>query len=352
MIKVNEAVTLLLPFQCRTLKLSHRLLKSLGGVSRFMLSALGAGLTLEQMTEVTGLPEAALSHQLAFLSQHGFVNALTEGQAPILGERGRRMLEVERLLLRDLLPVWLDTFTLKQQVALLLAGLEPEALQPNPATAGPSLAATMPRRTPSYRHFDEVNRLRTLLDAHALAGVLATFWPGEAPLIQDEQDHWDYELLRTAEPELRYLTLAFPAGGLSLFSGVGGRNPTWPQASLPALELETRFSRDPALPWMVEVPEAEHHLIELVSHGRLGPHWRANELPADTQTVALPACAKGAVPDLPIVALPAGVAAVVKARPCRLTCSLDVNAIVVRLMETHPGQVFCRAGREREEFVR
>ena len=207
----------------------------------------------------------------------------------------------------------------------------------------------MPRRTPPYRHFDETNRLRTLLDAQARAGVLSTFWPGEGSLIQEEQDHWDYELMRIAEPELRYLTLDFPSGGLSLLSGVGQSNPTWPLASLTALELETRFSRDPALPWMVEVPEAEHHLIELVSHGRLGPHWRANEIPADARTVALPARANGAAPDLPTVALPPGVAAVVKARPCRLTCSLDVNAIVVRLMETHPGQVFCRS--EREEFV-
>lgn len=346
MIQVNEAITLLLPFHCRTIRLSHRLLDSLGGVSRFMLSALGAGLTLEQVAEVTGLPGAALGRQLAFLSQHGFVDAPAEGRAPALGERGRRMLEVERLLYRDRHPIWLDAFTLKQQVVFLLAGLEPAALLPEPPTAGSGLAAVMPRRARTYWSFDELNRLRTLLDAQTLAELLAMFWPGEDALIHEELDHWDYELLRPAELEPQYLPLAFPAGSLGVHSGVGGRDPAWPLASLPVLELETRFSRDAALPWPVEVPEAERRLIELVSHGLLGPRWRADELPADSRVLALPARTHGAAPDLPPVALPAGVAAIVKARPHRLACCLDADVIVARLVQAHSGQVFCSAGRE------
>lgn len=347
-IQVNEAVTLLLPFQCHTVRLSHRLLKSLGGVSRFMLSALDDGLTLGQVAEVTGLPEAALGRQLAFLSQHGFVDERADGRAPALSERGRRMRAVERLLHHDRHSIWLDAFTLRQQVVFLLAGLEPTALLPEPPATGQSLAAVMPCRAQAYWHFDEMNRLRTLLDAQVLTGLLATLWPDADTLIHEELDHWDYELLRVAESEVQYLPLAFPAGGLSLSRGGNGRDPAWPLASLPVLELETRFSRDQSLPWPVEVPEAEHRLIELVSNGLLEPRWRAADLQADGRVLTLPVRTQGAAPNLPPVALPVGVAAVVKARSHRLACNLDGSTIAARLAQAHPGQAFCTAVRKRE----
>jgi len=350
-IQIHEAVTLLLPFQCRTLRLSHRLLESLGGVSRFILSALSAGLNLEQVAEVSGLPEAALGRQLAFLSQHGFVDVPAEGRVPALGERGRRILEVERLLEHDLHPVWLDAFTLRQQVVLLLAGLEPGALLPEPPATGPCLAAVMPRRTRAYLHFDEMNRLRTLLDAQALAGLLETLWPGSDALIQEELDHWDYELLRLVEPEIQYLPLSVPAGGLGLSMGASGRDPAWPLVSLPVLELETCFSRDPSLSWSIEVPETEHHLIELVSNGLLGPRRNVGDEPADARVLVLPARTHGAGPNLPPVALPVGVSAVVKARQHRLICSMDGHAILTRLAEVYPDEAFCSAGRKREEMA-
>ena len=350
-IQVNEAVTLLLPFQSHTLRLSHRLLKSLGGVSRFMLSALDDGLTLGQVAEVTGLHEAALARQLGFLSQHGFVDEPAEGRAPALGERGHRMLAIERLLHHDRHSIWLDAFTLKQQVVFLLAGLEPAALLPEPPVAEQSLAAVMPCRAQPYWHFDEMNRLRTLLDEQVLTALLATFWPGADTLIHEELDHWDYELLRVAEPEVQYLPLAFPAGGLRLSSGGSSRDPAWPMASLPVLELETRFSCDQTLPWPVDVPETEHRLIELVSNSLLQPRWSAAKLLADGRALALPVRTQGTAPDLPPVALPVGVAAFVKAKSHRLACSLDGSAIAARLAQAHPDQAFCSDWRKREEMA-
>lgn len=350
-IQVNEAVTLLLPFQSHTLRLSHRLLKSLGGVSRFMLSALDDGLTLGQVAEVTGLHEAALARQLGFLSQHGFVDEPAEGRAPALGERGHRMLAIERLLHHDRHSIWLDAFTLKQQVVFLLAGLEPAALLPEPPVAEQSLAAVMPCRAQPYWHFDEMNRLRTLLDEQVLTALLATFWPGADTLIHEELDHWDYELLRVAEPEVQYLPLAFPAGGLRLSSGGSSRDPAWPMASLPVLELETRFSCDQTLPWPVDVPETEHRLIELVSNSLLEPRWSAAKLLADGRALALPVRTQGTAPDLPPVALPVGVAAFVKAKSHRLACSLDGSAIAARLAQAHPDQAFCSDWRKREEMA-
>ena len=46
-IRINRALTFLLPFDRYSLTLSHRLLDSLGGVSRFLLRAMEQGLSLD-----------------------------------------------------------------------------------------------------------------------------------------------------------------------------------------------------------------------------------------------------------------------------------------------------------------
>lgn len=345
MIRLNKTVTLMLPFRRYTLRLSHRLLTSLGGVSRFMLRALEAGLTLDSLANITGLSDATLAQQQAFLVQHHFVriNPDDTHTPAMLSERGRRMIEVERLLQNEEQSIWLDAFTLKRHAVHLIASPDPEHLLSDPAGRdfGPYTVAVVPARARSYHAFDEVGRLRTLLSPDVLAELLAAFWPGANDLITEEIDHWEYTMVVPGAQELEYLPMTFEEDALTLDLHASPQSATLPAVLLPVLDLTTRFSRVEAFPWPVTVPTPVRQILELVS---LGPVPGLAEHPAaeaSGETIVLPASLEDGPPALMgDTQLPPGLSATLSVRHFQVRCHIDQEAFRHQLHEQDGVRLF------------
>lgn len=344
MIRLNKTVTLMLPFRRYPLRLSHRLLSSLGGVSRFMLRALADGLTQNQLADVTGLSDTTLAQQLTFLAQHHFMQIDPDHPhvPATLSERGRRMVEVERLLQRGEQSIWLDAFTLKRHAVHLLASPAPEHLLSDPASPdfGPNAVAIVPPRARGYHAFDEAGRLRTLLSPDVLAELLAAFWPDAEDLITEEMDHWEYTLGKPEGQELDYLSLTFAQDTLTLDPHADPKSATLPVALLPVLDLTTRFSRVEAFPWPVTVPAPFRQTLELVS---LGAVSGLAEHPAEAsgKPIVLPASLEDGLPDLVgDTQLPPGLSATLSVRHFQVRCHLDQEAFRHRLHEQDGVRLF------------
>lgn len=347
-IRIDKPITVMLPFHRHGLRLSHRLLTNLGGVSRFILSALDHGLTVDMIANVTALSPSSLKKQLEFLSQHGFAASNVDDPGRfVVSDRGRRMIDVERLLQRDEHTVWLDAFTLKRQIVFMLAGIDEAELQP--ASLGHSsehLSAAMPVRERAYHKFDQLNRVRGLLEQDALVQLLTACWPNEERLIQEELDHWEYSLIRSDDHELRYLALVFPAGALTLLPP-SNQALAWPNVALPVVELTTRFGRAKNVPWRVDLPETEHRIVELVCLTELkAMHWfQADPSPGSSSSASLmelPGSNGADMPELAWTPLPPGVSATADVRRSQLTCSLDIEALPQRLLSEWPRQVLMK----------
>lgn len=338
MIQLQKTVTLMLPFRRYPLRLSHRLLTSLGGVSRFMLRALDSGLTMGQLSEVTGLSDTTLVQQLNFLAQHHFVQIDPDDlQAPAkLSERGCRMIEVERLLQRGEQSIWLDAFTLKRHAVHLMASPDPEHLLPDPAGRdfSPYTVAVVPARARSYHAFDEVGRLRTLLSTDVLAELLAAFWPDASDLITEEIDHWEYVLGRQGSQGLDYLSITFEQGTLALDTRADPQNASLPTVLLPLLDLTTRFSRVEGFPWQVTVPAPVRKVIEMVSLCAvpgLAEHPVA-EAVLSGEAIVLPASLEDGQPEqIGITQLPPGLSAKLGVRHFQVPCHIDQTAFQYQL---------------------
>lgn len=296
MIRIQKTVSLLLPFRPYNLKISHRVLESLGGVSRFLLRALDKHVSLEELAAVTGLPTAILLQQLRFLTQHGFVNMPEEGGRPELAERGARMIVVERLLRDFEQTVWLDTFTLQRADVHLMLAPDPQLLLdlPDAANFGAQVVLRLPERQYSYRHFDEVGRLRRFMEQGTLTTLLEYWWPGADALIGAEFAHWEYSLHNPeGDTDKRYLAVTFESGEFCLHSHDGAFNErrALPAFVLPVLGLTHRYSRVEDFPWTVEVPPASTLYLERLSHEVLSDFVPGEAIDLST-SVAMPVTAR------------------------------------------------------------
>jgi hypothetical protein len=344
MIRLKKVVTLMLPFRRYPMRMSHRLLTSLGGASRFILQAVDQDLTMDLLANITGLSYSALAEQLEFLVQHDFLHADPGDPLgrPTLSERGRRMIQVEQLLQRGEQFVWLDAFTLKRYAAYLMASPDPVHLWREPARVdfSPNVVAVVPPRERDYRRFDELGRLRTLLGPRALAQLLRVFWPDAQSLIENELDHWEYALAEGAQ-QLDYLPVHWAQLTLRPESQGASESPGLPVVLLPVLELVTRFSAAQAFPWPVIVPEPLLQIVEMVS---LGP------VPVDTagsggmatpsaESIVLPSSLEDDPPDL-TTPLPAGLSAALHVRPFHLRCAIDLATFHHGLHEQDCARIF------------
>lgn len=311
LIRIQKTVRLLLPFRSYRLKVSHRLLDSLGGVSRFLLRALERPVQLEHLAGVTGLATDILRQQLRFLSQHSFVDMPEEGGEPVLAERGSRMIAVERLLRDFDQTVWLDTFTLKRADVHLLVASDRELLMklPDDVDSDSVTVLCMPERPWVYRPFDEAGRLRRLLDQHTLAPLLEHWWPGAAAVIGDEMEHWEFNLQTTDDDgSTRYMALTFEPGEFVLHptNGAANERPSLPVFVLPVLGMKHRYSLVDGFPWQVVVPPVRTLYVERVSHGVLGDFVQGEDRDVTARiSIPITARAKGPLPaelqDFPVV---------------------------------------------------
>lgn len=300
MIRIQKTVRLLLPFRPYNLKISHRLLDSLGGVSRFLLRALDQPGSLEQLAAVTGLPAEILLQQLRFLTQHGFVEMPEEGGGPVLAERGTRMIVVERLLRDCDQTVWLDTFTLRRADVHLMLAPDSKLLldMPDDASFGAEAVLRLPEREYSYRHFDEAGRLRRLMDQGMLGTLLEYWWPGAGALIGEEMEHWECNLHNPeGESDKRYLAVTFEPDEFCLrpHNGAAIERSPLPAFVLPVLGLTHRYSRVVDFPWPVEVPPASTLYLERLSHEVLSGFVPGEAIDPSTG-VAMPVTARAAGP--------------------------------------------------------
>jgi hypothetical protein len=343
-IRFNKSIHLLLPFNRYDFKLSHRLLDSLGGVSRFMLRGLADGLTLEQLAETTGLSRVIMLHQLTFLEQHYFVSIDRSCTIPAakLNERGARIVQVERHLRDFQQTVWLDAFTMKRHAIHLLACSDPDHMSPLPSCADIVEETTirLPERARSYRQFDESNRLRTLLSQDALTALLNYWWNDAEELIADEIEHWEFSLGRQdrdAQPD--YFSVRFEPDelGMNPHSGIDAGRATLPAVLVPVLGLTYKFSQAEGFPWPVTVPPFSTRYLELISYGRLHDGFTPQlvEPAAAEAGVIIPANIGQQLPaDLPYVDAPPGLSATLSVSRHYELCGID-HAALTRQMHQH-----------------
>jgi hypothetical protein len=335
----QTAITLLLPFRRYRLRFSHRLLESLGGVSRFVLRALADGLSFNQIAEVTALSHSTLLQQFTFLAQHHFVS-IEQGKqddspAATLLERGVTMVRVERYLKEGEHVIWLDAFTVKRHAAHLLVPIDASQLVQTPEDAsGLDSVVCMPQRPRAYHLFDEVSRLRGLLGHDELAQLLEYFWPGADTLIADEIDSWDYGLSQESSDALDYYPLTLERGELLDFSHpVNHENgATLPAMLIPVLGMKLEFSTVDGFPWRVAVPPPRTWHIDLITH-RPMPHF-APDLEADATrdgAVLVPAAIGTEAPDIGETVVPPGLSAKFTAAHAYARRDFDHQALTMRM---------------------
>ncbi|EPG9352137.1 hypothetical protein IPC29_06610 [Pseudomonas aeruginosa] len=333
MIRIDRPVTFLLPFDCYGLKFSHRLLDSLGGVSRFLLRAMDQRLSLADLMEVTGLGQSVLLDQLAFLQDHRYLEIVEVDGDPVprLTQRGATMVKVESLLRDFELTVWLDAFTLRRHAVHLALFVEPPVAEEGDAPGGMVVRVPRRRRSRSGRFhlFDEANRLRVLLDKGALRLLLEYYWGDDCTLIVSESDHWECELhAQTDATEQVHLPACFAPGELVLSPHThseNGKASTLPFVSLPVLELSHVFKPVADFPWPVSVPPAVTHNMELVSSTTLPRSARLMAADGDAGCYSVMCASLGAeVPSgIPQPVVPPGVSCEVSVRQLQISFTMD-----------------------------
>lgn len=321
-IRLNKSLTLMLPFHCHQLLLKHRLLESLGQVSRFMLEALHDGLSSEDLPVITGLSAVTVNQQLRFLSQHGFVDVIDEDvldgvAAPVrLSERGLRMVQVDLMLQKPDLSLWLDAFTLHRDTLHVLTNLAATQLLRAPPWKDFHPDAIMPMRQRTYHVFDEMGRLRKLLNADTLPQILVVFWPEHEAMIRAELDHWEIVLKRSAVTETSFLPVTLSEEEARFYFDEAHTRTPLPPVWLPVLALKTNYSRAEGLPWSVVLPAAKEHAFEMVGLSALEPAlaFQAKDAPPPSGAMVLAHSLCGTPATVPSEPLPVGVNAEVTVR--------------------------------------
>jgi hypothetical protein len=357
MLRIGRPVTFLLPFDQYRLTVSHRLLDNMGGVSRFLLRAVGEGLSLAALTEVTGLSEATLQNQLMFLQNHQYLYMTEEvDPEPQLTPKGVRVVQVERLL-KDFEPeIWLDSFTLASTAAhLLLLGESAADVMRAAAADVTGQTARMPCRPAKAGRsllFYEANRLRSLLDQDGLKTLLAHYWGDDCEFIASEYPHWSVKL---NAPENERSQVHFPveyaAGDLILRLHTGGgatRKPELPWVSVPVLELAYVFKQVTEFPWPVTVPPPVTQHLELVTCGPLD-EFAEHAMVNGGNHVVIPACLGENPPNtIATFPVPLGVSTEVSARNLQLKYSMDERQLG-RLMRSCPDTLVLSVPVEEEQ---
>ena len=336
MIRIDKPVTFLLPFDRYSLTLSHRLLDSMGGVSRFLLRAIEQELSLAALIEVTALSEAVLLNQLAYLQAHHYLQ-VEEGDDGLLlwlTPRGASIVQVERLLEDSRLSIWMDAFTLSRHAVHMVMFDDCATLPPPmPADDAPSaVVVNVPRRTGRAgrpRLFDDANRLRGLLEQSGLKQLLEHCWGADCELIASEFEHWEFELGKDEgeQAELQ-VPVEYAAGELLLrlkTSSNQCKPDALPLLTLPVIELTHSFKRVAHFPWPVDLPPTCVQRLELVSSGTLSRFAENVVAEAeDARHSKLPMCPETTVPAaLGTVTVPSGISMQASTRTLRLLCSMD-----------------------------
>jgi len=336
LIRIDKPVTFLLPFDRYSLTLSHRLLDSMGGVSRFLLRAIEQQLSLAALIDITALSEAVLLNQLAYLQAHHYlqVEESVDGLLLWLTPRGASIVQVERLLEGSRLSIWMDAFTLSGHAAHMMmlddcAKLAP----PMPDSDAPSaVVVNVPRRTGRAgraRLFDDANRLRGLLEQSGLKQLLEHCWGADCELIASEFEHWAFELGKDEgeQAELQ-VPVEYAAGELLLrlkASGNQCKPGALPLLTLPVIELTHSYNQVAHFPWSVDLPPTCVQRIELVSSGTLNRFAENAVAEAeDARHSKLPMSPETAVPAaLGTVTVRPGISMQASVRTLRLLCSMD-----------------------------
>ncbi|CEL29435.1 hypothetical protein SRM1_02786 [Pseudomonas fluorescens] len=347
LIQIDKPVTFLLPFDRYSLTLSHRLLDSMGGVSRFLLRAIEQELSLAALIEVTALSESVLLNQLAYLQAHRYVQIEEGENGPLLWltARGTSIVQVEHLLEDFSLTVWLDAFTLSRHAAHFVmfddGTTNPQTL---PANDAPSTVVTnVPRRTGRAgrsRLFDDANRLRGLLEQDGLKQLLEYCWGADCELITSELEHWAFELgMDEGEQAGLQVPIEYAAGELQLrlkTSNHHGKSDALPSLTLPVVEIAHVFKPIANFPWTVELPSTRVQRLELVSSGTLSHFTTAAVVESeDARHARLPMCLGDGLPsELDSLTVAPGLCVETDARILQLLCSMDEVQLARHLQRT------------------
>lgn len=347
MIGIDKPITFLLPFDRYSLTLSHRLLDSLGGVSRFLLRAIEQELSLAALIEVTALSEAVLLNQLAYLQTHRYVQIEESDSGPLLWltPRGASIVQVDRLLQNPHVSIWLDAFTLSRHAAHMVM-FDDNSSSPPPTPADAALTPVvvkMPRRpgrAGRHRLFDDAGRLRWLLEQHGLKQLLEHCWGSDCELITSEFEHWEFELdfYQGEQAELQ-VAVEYAAGALQLWPKISfnqNRPDAVPLLTLPVIELTHIFKQAEHMPWLIDLPPASVQRLELVSAGLL-PLFDEKAVVEgdDARHCRLPMCLEAVVPSvLDTLSVPPGICVEARIRSLHLLCAMDEVQLSRKLQHT------------------
>lgn len=350
LIGIDNPVIFLLPFDRYSLTLSHRLLDSMGGVSRFLLRAIEQELSLAALIEVTALSEAVLLNQLAYLQAHRYVKIEEGDSGPLLWLtlRGASIVQVDRLLQSPHFGVWLDAFTLSRHAVHMVMFDDDASPSPTPADAAPTPTPTpvvvqvprRPGRGGRRRLFDDASRLRLLLEQHGVRQLLEHCWGADCELIASESEHWEFELdFDVGEQTEMQVAVEYAEGELQLwpkFPSNQSRPDAVPLLTLPVIELTQTFRQAAHFPWLIDLPPVRVQRLELVSAGVLSLFDEKTVIEGDdARHCKLPIRLGDVMPSgLGTLNVPPGICVEASIRSLHLLCSMDEEHLSRKLQYT------------------
>ena len=239
-----------IPFQCYSITLKHRLIDSLGGVSRFVLAALTQeNVTLETIKKITALTD---EHLEPFTTRFIRLGWLTEDRTT-LTQKGRAIAQAT-LLVDQSARVWIDSINTVVKNPFIL--LSDNNLQASIADGAVSLEPKKQGKARNAKHQKErIEKLFAKLDKARMAAAeekrqridtssftkfLISIFEQKSQVIIDNAADWYFEV-DVKDEEVLYLMTILPKG--TPFDSDFNESDAAIQLSLPCLTCDIRFDQ-------------------------------------------------------------------------------------------------------------
>lgn len=263
-------VPVAIPFQCYSITLKHRLIDSLGGVSRFVLTALAQeNVTLETIKTITGLSG---EHLEPFITRFIRLEWITEDRT-LLTYKGRAIAKAI-LLVDQSTKVWIDSIkNMSGHPLILMSDHQLKSVLPD------GVISLTPKKQGKVRNAkDQKERLekfflkldkiqesgppqkKIIIDDRNFICFLADAFDRERQVIYDNAADWYFEL-SVNDDEVSYLVAELPKG--TEFDSKPSKGDLGVQFSLPCIMCNIKFDQQSKK--YFDIPSDKNFYISLYS---------------------------------------------------------------------------------------
>ena len=243
-------LSLAIPFQCYSITLKHRLIDSLGSVSRFVLAALTQeNVTLETIKKITALTD---DHLEPFITRFIRLGWMKE-DCTMLTQKGRAIAQAT-LLVDQSVKVWIDS--IDKAIANPFILLSDSKLQASIADGVATLTPKQQGKARNAKHqkerierfFARLDKTRMVaakekgqrLDASSHTKFLISIFEQKSQVILDNAADWYFEA-GVKDEDVLFLMTTLPKG--TPFDSGFNKSDTGIQFSLPCITCDIRFDK-------------------------------------------------------------------------------------------------------------